>query len=112
MIDDELMKRLREAPPDSSDRSVVITGRLHMIEVDQPGRRVGIRAQDGIDWTCQYPDELHDLVTSQSSERLVRVKGKRSKAEQARGTIGYRTLGAASRTRPGFAFQRRASSAR
>ena len=86
VIDDELMKRLREAPPDPSDRSVVITGRLHMIEVDQPGRRVGIRAQDGIDWTCQYPDELHDLVTSQL-ERLVRVKGRGRKLSKLAGRL-------------------------
>jgi hypothetical protein len=86
VIDDALMKRLRDAPPDSSDSSVVIIGRLHMIEVDQPGRRVGIRAQDGIDWTCQYPDELHDLVTSQL-ERLVRAEGTGRKLSKLAGRL-------------------------
>ena len=74
VIDDEQMKRLRKVTDDSPERTVVVTGRLHMIEVDQPGRRVGIRAQDGVDWTCLYPDELHEVITTQL-ERLVRVEG-------------------------------------
>jgi len=73
-IDEARMTRLRRPTKDDSESSVAIAGRLHMIEVDQPGRRVGIRAQDGVDWTCSYPDELHELVTT-LIERLVRVEG-------------------------------------
>jgi hypothetical protein len=86
VIDDALMNRLRDTPPDLGDSRVIITGRLHMIEVDQPGRRVGIRAQDGIDWTCQYPDVLHDLVTSQL-ERLVRAEGTGRKLSKLAGRL-------------------------
>jgi hypothetical protein len=56
--------------------SIQARARTHptMIEADPPNRRVGIRAQDGIDWTCTYPDHLHPVVTT-LIERLVRVSG-------------------------------------
>jgi hypothetical protein len=57
-----------------------------MIEVDQPGRRVGIRGQDGVDWTCAYRDDLHPLVTT-LIERLVRVEGVGRRTSSATGRL-------------------------
>jgi hypothetical protein len=91
VFDLELMKRLQDAPQDGVDHRVVITGRLHMIEVDQPGRRVGIRAQDGVDWTCQYPDELHGVIAAQL-ERLVRAEGTGRKLTKQAGRLQIEQL--------------------
>lgn len=74
VIDAERMRRLQPPEPDTGERTVTVIGRLHLIEADQPYRRVGVRAQDGIDWACTYPDELHPVVTK-LIERLVRVTG-------------------------------------
>lgn len=75
LFDEMSMKRLqRPSEPDTTDVAVTVTGRLHMIEADPPNRRVGIRAQDGVDWTCTYPDHLHPLVTT-LIEWLVRTTG-------------------------------------
>ena len=75
VFDEKRMERLqRPSEPDSADAVVTVTGRLHMVEADLPNRRVGIRAQDGVDWTCTYPDHLHPLVTT-LVERLVRTNG-------------------------------------
>jgi hypothetical protein len=74
VIDQEGMKRLQRAEGGSQDAPTNVTGRLHMIEVDQPGRRVGIHGQDGVDWTCSYADEMH-LMVKTLIERLVRAEG-------------------------------------
>jgi hypothetical protein len=74
LIDEARLQRLKPSDVQSVDSPVRIIGRLHMIEADPPNRRVGVRAQDGVDWTCSYPDRLHPLVT-QLVERLVRLDG-------------------------------------
>jgi hypothetical protein len=37
-----------------------ISGRLHMIDLEPD--RIGIRAADGVDWSCSYPEELEPTV--------------------------------------------------
>jgi hypothetical protein len=74
LIDEKRITELRRAESESDLGTVTVIGRLHLIEAEVPNRRVAIRAQAGIDWTCTYPDVLHDLVTKQL-ERLVRVTG-------------------------------------
>jgi hypothetical protein len=91
VIDEERMKRLQQSEPDSTDASVTVIGRLHMIEADPPSRRVGIRAQDGIDWTCTYPDSLHPVVTK-LIERLVRVSGTGRRMTAATGRLRIERL--------------------
>lgn len=73
-IDQTRMQRLKGPVKEEGESAVTVAGQLHRIEVDQPGRHVGIRAQNGVDWTCTYGDELHELVTT-LIERLVRVEG-------------------------------------
>jgi hypothetical protein len=91
VIDQERMKRLQRPESGSQDAPITVTGRLHMIEVDQPGRRVGIRAQDGVDWTCSYPDEMHVIVTT-LIERLVRVEGVGRRVTTATGRLAITRL--------------------
>jgi hypothetical protein len=74
VIDEQPIDRLRRPAGKGGETALRVTGRLHMIETDQPQRRIGIRAQDGVDWTCSYPDDLHRLVTT-LIEQLVRVTG-------------------------------------
>lgn len=75
VIDENRMSQLQHPEPAPTDANTVdVTGRLHMIEVNPPNRRVGILAPDGVDWTCTYPDRLHPLVTN-LVERLVRITG-------------------------------------
>ena len=74
LFDEMTMERLHRPDPDSTEAAVTVTGRLHMIEADPPNRRVGIRAQDGVEWRCTYPDHLRPLVTT-LIERLVRISG-------------------------------------
>lgn len=42
-------------------RELRISGRLHMIDVEPD--KVGIRASDGVDWVCSYPEALESDVT-------------------------------------------------
>jgi hypothetical protein len=74
VIDALCVKQLEEPQDHALEVMLTITGRMHMIEADPPNRRVGIRAQDGVDWTCSYPDQMHPVVTK-LIERIVRVEG-------------------------------------
>ncbi|MDP9378234.1 MAG: cell wall metabolism sensor histidine kinase WalK [Actinomycetota bacterium] len=95
MIDEKRIKRLQRSEPDSGEGMVMVIGRLHMIEADPPNRRVGIRAQGGVDWTCVYADELHPVVTK-LIERLVRVTGYGRRISAATGRLRIETLEAIS----------------
>ena len=91
VIDEPLIRSLTQPDEQGQEQALTVIGRLHMIEVDQPGRRVGIRAQDGIDWTCTYPDGLHELVTRQV-ERLVRVEGEGQRITASTGRLRVHDL--------------------
>lgn len=86
LFDEAHMQRLQRPQADHADATVTVTGRLHMIEADVPNRRVGIRAQDGVDWTCTYPDHVHPLVTT-LIERLVRITGTGRRLTPATGRL-------------------------
>jgi hypothetical protein len=91
VIDENRIQRLQRAKPASAEALVIVVGRLHMIEADPPSRRVGIRAQDGLDWSCTYPDQLHPIVT-RLVERLVRVAGHGRRISAATGRLRIETL--------------------
>lgn len=86
VIDQGRMTRLQPPDNDAEDTTIRVTGRLHMIEVDPPGRCVAILGQDGIDWTCSYPDELHMIATT-LIDRLVRVEGEGRRASSGTGRL-------------------------
>ncbi len=91
LIDATRMRRLQRPEPDSTEMPVSVTGRLHMIEANPPNRRVGVRAQDGINWTCTYPDHLHPVVTK-LIERLVRLSGTGRRLTAATGRLDIERL--------------------
>lgn len=93
LIDRNRIKRLHRPEAETEDATVNVTGRLHMIEADPPSRRVGIRAQDGIDWACTYPDHLHPVVTT-LIERLVRITGSGRRMTAATGRLHIERLDA------------------
>jgi hypothetical protein len=93
VIDQERMKRLQRPEREAEDVTISVSGRLHMIEADQPARRVGIRGQDGVDWTCTYPDEMHSVVTT-LIERVVRVEGVGRRITAATGRLAITRLDA------------------
>ena len=91
VIDSLCIRQLQEPTQQGQPSMITLTGRMHMIEADLPNRRVGIRAQDGIDWTCSYPDHLHALV-KQLVERIVRVEGTGRMVTPATGRLAIEKL--------------------
>jgi hypothetical protein len=91
VIDENRIKHLQPTQPEAPDVPVSVTGRLHLIEVDPPNRRVGVLAQDGIDWTCTYPDSLHSVVTT-LVEQLVRIAGTGRRISAATGRLQIERL--------------------
>ena len=86
LIDEHRIKQLQQREPDPVEAPQTVTGRLHMIEADPPNRRVGVRAQDGVEWTCTYPDHLHAVVTT-LIESLVRIAGTGRRMTAATGRL-------------------------
>jgi hypothetical protein len=74
VIDESRLERLR-APSSTESTTLSVTGRLHLIEVDEPMRRVAVKAPDGVDWSCLYPLELKPVVMG-AVEKIVRVGGR------------------------------------
>lgn len=90
-INENRIKRLQPPESESLDAPIGVTGRLHLIEADPPNRRVGVRAQDGIDWTCTYPDHLHPIVTK-LVQHLVRIAGTGRRSSGAAGRLHIERL--------------------
>ena len=61
----DLERRVRRYAP----RQTRISGRLHMIDVEPD--RVAIRATDGVDWICTYPEEMEREVKALIDTRVV-----------------------------------------
>lgn len=60
VIDEARVEKLERRARRYAPRRMQISGRLHMIDVEPD--RVAIRAADGIDWVCHYPEELESRV--------------------------------------------------
>jgi hypothetical protein len=91
VIDAARIERLERTPPTATPTQQTIAGRLHMVETDLPNRRVAVRAQDGIDWTCTYSDDLRPLV-ARLVERLVRITGTGRIMSSASGRLEISTI--------------------
>jgi len=70
-------------------RSMSISGRLHFIDLEPD--RIGIRAADGIDWTCRYPEPLEDEVRRLLGE-TVWARGVGQVTGAQRGTLDIEEL--------------------
>jgi hypothetical protein len=61
LIDAERIARIRAAKQTPPPRLVTsISGRLHQVDFEPD--KLAIRASDGVDWICSFPDELESLV--------------------------------------------------
>lgn len=76
---------------DAEPRRLTLTGRLHLIEIEEAGRRVGVRAQDGVDWTCTYEDPLEPQVRT-LLDSLVRITGEGRRVTPATGRLAAETI--------------------
>lgn len=66
-----------------------IIGRLHMLD-DEP-RKVGIRAADGVDWTCTYPLAFEDRIFKLMKTRVVAL-GVGAQTSPNRGRLEIETI--------------------
>lgn len=62
-IDSKTIERLPETTEEDIPEAgeLTVTGRLHLIEVEEP-ERVGIRDTHGVNWVCIYDPELEPTV--------------------------------------------------
>ncbi len=72
-----------------------VSGRLHLIDVEPD--RVGIRAPNGVEWSCHYPEELEERI-KQLIDRAVVVTGRGRKFSALRGTMTIADSGPRSST--------------
>jgi hypothetical protein len=82
---DALEKRAKHFPASYTR----ITGHLHMIDLEPD--RVGIRAADGVEWSCSYPPELEKTVKGLVGD-TVAVAGFGQKVTSNRGTLTLETI--------------------
>ncbi|HVE68254.1 MAG TPA: hypothetical protein VNB64_06710, partial [Solirubrobacteraceae bacterium] len=85
-IDEEQIQRLHAAASfDSEPRDVVVSGKLHLIEVEPPGK-VEIRAADGVNWSCTYAEDMKATVL-RCVDTVVRAHGVGVRTAHGRGTM-------------------------
>ena len=75
VVSEQGVSQPREAELDGTEPHwLTVRGRLHFIETEATGRRVGVRAQDGVDWSCTYEDVLEPKVKT-LIDSLVQISG-------------------------------------
>lgn len=71
---------------DAQSHRLTVRGRLHLIETEETGRRVAVRAQDGVDWSCTYGDVLERKVKT-LIDSLVQISGEGRRVTPATGRL-------------------------
>ena len=90
-VDKQQIERLEAAASFESDpKEITVSGRLHLIEVEQPGK-VEIRAGDGVNWTATYEDSLKPTVL-RLVDSVVRANGVGTRTAHNRGQMELRGL--------------------
>ena len=84
-VDAAAVQALRAAAVDPADRPLSVSGRVHLIEVEEPSK-VAIRATDGTDWLCVYSPELEPVVLG-LVKQLVWARGSGSQTSTGRGRM-------------------------
>jgi hypothetical protein len=90
VIDAERIARIRDtsqAPPPTPVTS--ISGRLHRVDFEPDN--LAIRASDGVDWVCSYPEELEQLVEALVN-KLVWASGAGTLQSPRRGTMALASI--------------------
>lgn len=90
-IDAPCIERIRNAVSvEPQSHPVTVSGRLHLIEVEEPFR-VEIRATDGVNWTCTYDDDLEPVVLS-LVKNVVWARGVGRRLKGNRGSMELREI--------------------
>ncbi len=89
-ITPDLLESLRHVDANET-HDVTITGKMHLLEVAEPMQRVGIKAPDGVDWTCSYPPPLKPAVMS-GMDKLVHVRGRGRKVTPMTGRMDLHSI--------------------
>jgi hypothetical protein len=84
VIDEKRIRRLEERARRREARPLVVSGRLHRIELEPD--KVGIRSPSGVDWTCRYPEELEQEIKG-LLDTIVSARGVGSQISAQRGTM-------------------------
>lgn len=85
VVDVKRIRRIRDISPAPVPAPVTsISGRLHQVDFEPD--KLAIRASDGIDWVCSYPEELEPLVETLAN-RLVWASGSGVLQSARRGTM-------------------------
>jgi hypothetical protein len=73
-VDEDAIRNLESEPePEPEAKELVVTGKLHLLEFEQP-MRVEVRAPTGVNWVCTYEPEMEQLVVSFAGQN-VRARG-------------------------------------
>lgn len=84
-IDGERLRRIRENTESSPPATVeTISGRLHQVDFEPD--RLAIRAADGVDWLCDFPERLEPQVEALVN-RLVWARGAGTLRSPTRGSM-------------------------
>jgi hypothetical protein len=89
VIDAQTVETLQLRAEQQSRTHLRIVGRLHMLD-DEP-RKIGIRAGDGVDWICSYPEELEEQVLNLVRTRVV-ARGLGVKVTSNRGRLDIESI--------------------
>ena len=90
-VDGERIQRLHAATTlETEPKEITVSGRLHLIEVEQPGK-VEVRATDGVNWTCTYDPALKPTVL-RLVDSLVRARGLGRRTAHNRGSMELREV--------------------
>jgi hypothetical protein len=85
VIDGARLERIRKAASSPPTPEVeTISGRLHQVDFEPD--KLAIRASDGVDWVCEYPEELEAQIETMVN-RLVWGRGVGALLSPRRGTM-------------------------
>lgn len=93
VVDSATVAALRERQRELAEheRDLSIAGFLHLIELEDEARRVGVRTPDGVDWACTY-DETLEPVVMRLLKSLVRVSGYGRRTGPASGRLNVDSI--------------------
>lgn len=90
VVDAESLQRLRKQVQCLTDEPLTVSGRVHLIEIEEPSK-VAIRATDGTDWICVYRPELEPRVLG-LVKQLVWARGTGARTSTGRGRMQLETI--------------------
>lgn len=85
VVDADLLVRVARTGDEAADDEVrSVSGRLHLLDLEPD--RLGIRAANGAEWSCRYPEELEERA-KRLLDRIVWVEGSGKLMSPLRGSM-------------------------